>query len=165
MTDPIKIPLNWWRDTAYSLSEEDLAAINLPNKSMPITLKQIQDMLPYYGYDYLTNPAVKNMTKKDAMQIEETHTNDRGGKQSAINSRFDLIHLIPEYCYTIVLEILEVGAAKYGRDNWMKIDTEDHINHAIRHLRLWLSGDRSENHLGNASCRCLFALYTANNNE
>lgn len=96
---------------------------------------------------------------------EEITTNDRGGRQSKIESNFHLMHLLPEYCYQVVFSILEAGAVKYGKDNWMKISTEDHINHAIRHLRLFLSGDTSENHLGNAACRCLFALYTANHGE
>lgn len=103
--------------------------------------------------------------KKEKESNSEITTNDRGGRQSKIESNFHLMHLLPEYCYQIVFSILAAGAIKYGLDNWMKIDTTDHINHAIRHLRLFLAGDTTENHLGNACCRCLFALYTANHNE
>lgn len=115
--------------------------------------------------DFVSNLQKPTKKAKQAMADLGITTNDRGGKQSRIESNFHLMHLIPEYCYQVVFSILEAGAVKYGLDNWMKISTEDHINHAIRHLRLFLAGDTSENHLGNASCRCLFALYTANHNE
>lgn len=93
---------------------------------------------------------------------DEIHTNDKGGRQSKLSVRFDLI---PAYSLKIVAQILAVGAVKYGVSNWKLIDTEDHINHAINHLYLFLSGDTTENHLGNACCRCLFALYSANHHE
>jgi Domain of unknown function (DUF5664) len=109
----------------------------------------------------------KPMSKKTYDQLmqpyaEETHTNEKGGKQSKLSVRFDLI---PAYSLKIVAQILAVGAVKYGENNWMLIDTEDHINHAVNHLYLFLSGDTTENHLGNAACRVLFALYTANHSE
>jgi hypothetical protein len=43
------------------------------------------------------------------------------------------------------------GAAKYGDFNWEKgMPANDILNHAIRHLYKFLSGDRSEDHLGHA---------------
>lgn len=91
-----------------------------------------------------------------------TITNEKGGKQSFIEARFDLI---PAYSLQVIAKILSVGAEKYGVNNWQLIDTNDHINHAINHLYMFLSGDTSENHLGNACCRCLFALYMANKGD
>ena len=59
-----------------------------------------------------------------------------------------------------VAAILKDGSEKYGADNWRSIDRDDHLNHAINHIFLYLNGDSTEDHLGNATCRLLFALET-----
>lgn len=44
------------------------------------------------------------------------------------------------------------GANKYGHDNWLHgIPASDLFNHTIRHLYLWLAGDKSEDHLAHAA--------------
>jgi hypothetical protein len=94
--------------------------------------------------------------------MDEIITNDRGGSQSNIGVRYDLI---PGSAIREIALILSAGAVKYGDDNWKLIPVRDHINHAINHLFLWLDGDRAENHLGNAACRCLFAVWAAKYSE
>lgn len=43
------------------------------------------------------------------------------------------------------------GAAKYDDFNWEKgMPAHDLLNHALRHIFMFLSGDRSEPHLGHA---------------
>lgn len=43
------------------------------------------------------------------------------------------------------------GARKYGDDNWLKgIPRRDLLNHALRHLFLYIKGDTSEPHLAHA---------------
>jgi hypothetical protein len=37
----------------------------------------------------------------------------------------------------------------------------DHVQHAVDHLRAWQAGDVTEDHLGHAGCRILFALELA----
>lgn len=83
-------------------------------------------------------------------------TNKYGGNQSHVAARFDLI---PAAVLQKVAEILSVGAEKYGENNWQKITVEEHINHAIAHLYLYLKGDTSETHLLNAVCRSMFAAH------
>jgi hypothetical protein len=90
------------------------------------------------------------------MKMDKIITNERGGKQSDVGVRFDLI---PAESLIIVAQILAAGAIKYGVNNWKLIPTEDHVNHAVNHLYKFLAGDTTENHLGNAACRVLFALY------
>jgi len=82
------------------------------------------------------------------------YTNERGGKQSATPYRFDLIDARAMFR---LAEITGYGASKYGADNWRKLDIEDNINHAIQHLYAWLAGDRQDDHLAHAFCRCMFA--------
>jgi hypothetical protein len=117
--------------------------------------------------------------------MEEIITNDRGGSQSNIGVRYDLIpgafirglalllgsgsparlELIPLDVLHEIALVLTSGAERYGDDNWKLIEPRDHVNHAINHLFLWLDGDRTENHLGNAACRCLFAVWAAKYSE
>ena len=83
-------------------------------------------------------------------------TNEYGGKQSRVDARFDLV---PPYSLQAVAEILGAGAVKYGENNWQRITTAEHLNHALNHINLHLIGDTSENHLGNAMVRMMFAFH------
>jgi len=86
--------------------------------------------------------------------------NDQGGKQSHNPLRFDLI---PAKELAEIALILGKGAEKYGENNWQLIPTNDHLSHALSHIYAYLAGDRSDNHLGNAACRLLFAMWCKNN--
>ena len=55
---------------------------------------------------------------------------------------------------------LTAGAKKHPNETWRKIPTEEHIARAIRHLNMYLIGDRSEPHLVNASMRVMMAFET-----
>ena len=48
------------------------------------------------------------------------------------------------------------GAAKYGEHNWTRgIPASVMLNHAIRHIYLYLAGDDSEDHLAHAAWNIL----------
>lgn len=52
------------------------------------------------------------------------------------------------------------GLTKYGPHNWRRgMPVSECLNHAIRHLLLWESGDREEDHLGHALWNILVAYY------
>lgn len=76
-------------------------------------------------------------------------------------------HLFDLTVMRLVSQILVEGEKNYGRDAWHGKSPEHHINHAIEHLTQQLENDTSENHLGNALCRVMFAygvyLRTKNN--
>ena len=80
--------------------------------------------------------------------------NERGGKQSYSPYRFDLLD--PKAMLRLAA-IAGRGAAKYGVDNWRKLDINDNINHALVHLYAYLAGDKQDDHLAHALCRVLFA--------
>lgn len=82
-------------------------------------------------------------------------TNERGGSQSFLPCRFDLIDAAAE---RRLAEILHYGAAKYGDNNWRKISTDDHINHALNHINAHRAGDQTDDHPGHAYCRMMMAL-------
>jgi len=52
---------------------------------------------------------------------------------------------------------LTAGAVKHPGETWKSIPPEEHAARAIRHLNMYRKGDRSEDHLINASMRCMMA--------
>ena len=56
-----------------------------------------------------------------------------------------------------VAEGLTAGAKKHPNETWKGIPPEEHAARAIRHLNMFRMGDRSEDHLINASMRCMMA--------
>lgn len=90
--------------------------------------------------------------------MDDTVTNERGGKQSRIHRRMSHI---PIEVLLATLDVLAVGAENRGDRNWELISIRDHLDHAEEHINLWKSGDRSEPHLIHAICRLIFAAYLA----
>ena len=71
----------------------------------------------------------------------------------AENVRFDLITPVG---LRRLAETCAEGARKYGDHNWQKgIPASQMLNHAIRHLYMWLDGDKSEDHLSHAAWNIL----------
>lgn len=60
---------------------------------------------------------------------------------------------------------LTKGAAKHPGETWRTIPAAEHASRAVRHLIMWLGGDRSEPHLINASMRVMMAFCTSRNEE
>ena len=52
---------------------------------------------------------------------------------------------------------LTAGAEKHPDETWRDIPAKEHAARALRHLSLWLAGDRSDSHIINASMRCMMA--------
>lgn len=84
-----------------------------------------------------------------------TTTNEKGGSQSHIPVRFDLIDARAMF---EMAKVLHHGAEKYGEDNWRLIPTKEHLNHALMHIYAWLAGDETDEHLSHILCRATFAL-------
>lgn len=83
-----------------------------------------------------------------------TTVNEKGGKQSDIPVRFDLID---GKALFEMAKVLDAGAKKYGEDNWRLITVEEHLNHLIMHAYAYLAGDRTDEHLSHILCRATFA--------
>jgi len=101
---------------------------------------------------YRGRNAVVTGVDKDA----ETTINEKGGKQSKSQYRFDLVDPLAmfEMC-----KVLQEGFDKYGDDeNWRAIPIEDHLNHLLIHVYAYLAGDTSDSHLSHAMCRIMFAI-------
>ncbi len=92
----------------------------------------------------------------------ERTINKKGGSQSNIPVRFDLIDGPSLF---EMAKVLHEGAVKYGENNWRKIDVPDHLNHLLMHVYAYLSGDRTDAHLSHALCRAMFAMGVEMQNE
>ena len=67
--------------------------------------------------------------------------------------RFDLITPVG---LRRLAETYAEGARKYGDSNWQRgIPASQMLNHAIRHIYLWLEGDNHEDHLAHAAWNIL----------
>jgi len=60
---------------------------------------------------------------------------------------------------------LTAGAIKHPGETWRGIPADEHLARALRHINLYRMGDRSENHLVNASMRIMFAFATQKGDE
>lgn len=94
---------------------------------------------------------------------DEVAVNERGGKQSKLAVRHDLL---PHVAVQKVAEVVAEGAAKYATNNWRLIEVESHLNHALAHVNNYLrqsvapDGADSVEELSHAACRVLMALET-----
>ena len=55
---------------------------------------------------------------------------------------------------------LTAGAQKYPGETWRTIPPKEHAWRAVRHLILYLKGDKADTHLVNASMRVMMAFET-----
>jgi len=78
--------------------------------------------------------------------------------KDAEGARFDLVSPIG---LRRVAETCREGADKYGDYNWEKgMPINDLLNHALQHIYNYLSGDRSEDHLGHAGWGLMAAMHS-----
>jgi len=97
------------------------------------------------------------MTSKKRYDIEETN----GGRHTKLGMRYDLV--APE-AERIKAQILHEGAIKHkdpAGHNWRRIPIHLHLNHALAHIYDYLRHDQTEDHLGHAYCRLMFAVAIA----
>ena len=55
---------------------------------------------------------------------------------------------------------LTAGQEKYPGETWRQIPAKEHAWRAVRHLILYLKGDKADTHLINASMRCMMCYET-----
>jgi len=76
----------------------------------------------------------------------------------ADGERFDLISPI---ALRRLAEVCAEGATKYGDFNWERgMPIADLLNHGLRHLSLYLGGNRDEDHLGHALWNVAAAIHS-----
>lgn len=111
----------------------------------------VVDYGPQFDEEIYTGRPISEVVSPDAPTI----TNEKGGSQSDVNVRFDLIDAKALFR---MAGVLDHGAKKYGANNWRHIPVEDHLNHLLMHVYAYLAGDETDDHLSHALCRATFAL-------
>lgn len=92
---------------------------------------------------------------KDSGKREEFVTGARRDTREG-KGRYDLLQ---HRALGRVAKVAERGAAKYGDRNWeLGIPEERFMDSALRHLCQYMSGDRDEDHLGQAAWNILAAI-------
>lgn len=95
------------------------------------------------------------------MSSPEQQANKRyeSGAVRSGDAEAEAYHLIPTHGLRRVAKTCAEGAAKYSPYNWEKgMPVADLLNHGLRHLYLYLEGDRSEDHLGHAAWNVMAAI-------
>ena len=87
---------------------------------------------------------------------QEIDVTPQGGKHSAIGKAFH--HFDPSLMLNLA-EVLHQGGARYGRDNWKRISSEDHLNHALNHVFVFMATQDLEE-VEHAILRLMFAWVT-----
>jgi len=151
--------LKGWEHSVGATMEREFAGwLQRQGKPMAILLERSWrsvEPTPEQYREWCAMEELDRQTTEELGMLDETVTNEHGGKQSKIEHR---LSLLPPEAVLRVGAILTTGAAKYGDDNWRLITQRDHLDHALRHIVLHLKGDTNDDHLGNAACRMLFAI-------
>ena len=105
--------------------------------------------------------AVRLISGKSLRSTDESelHRFESGAVRStdADHARYDLI---PIAAMEAMATTLKQGAEKYGEHNWkLGIPVSDLWNHLLQHAFKWISGDRSENHIGHLLCNAAFLAH------
>lgn len=113
----------------------------------------------------------EEIKKKEKLKMEWSNPNEKQDKKFI---KFDdgkrRYELLPPRELAQVVDILMLGANKYGKDNWKKMDDEDAdriVGAVYRHFEAWRQGDKldkesGENHLAHAITNLLFLLWRDN---
>jgi hypothetical protein len=84
-------------------------------------------------------------------------TNSRGGKQTDLKARYDLL---PALAVKAIAGVLERGAKRYGEGNWHSLSVEEIHNHTLGHaIAFNRTNDIAD--LEHTACRALMALEIA----
>jgi len=79
-----------------------------------------------------------------------------GGVHSDVDYRFDLLD--PMAMFRIA-KIMDLGSKKgYEDDNWKKLPSDIHLNHAMGHIMGHIMGDTQGDHLAHAAVRLIMAM-------
>lgn len=92
---------------------------------------------------------------------EETQKVHNTGATRSTDKDNVAYHLISPIALKVLAQVLKEGGQKYGDYNWENgFPVTDILNHAIGHIYDFLSGDRSEDHLGHAFTNLMFAIHS-----
>jgi len=100
--------------------------------------------------------------------LKDLHINEKGGRKYDRNKPdWSLLNL---KTLESMVKVLDIGAKKYSRHNWKKVEPKKYWRPLIKHLAAWQSGEvldfeTKESHLAHAMCNLYFLMYFEQNNK
>ncbi len=96
------------------------------------------------------------MTDADVERLQDNVSRFPTGAVRSTDADGERWDLITPIGLRRLAETCAEGARKYGEHNWTRgIPASVMLNHAIRHIYLYLQGDKSEDHLAHAAWNIL----------
>ena len=107
--------------------------------------------------DIPVNDDADDMTHKEMQAIAKNATNEPDYPQAKEDNEYR--YLSPRWIDAMAYGLTD-GQRRYPGQKWKEIPAHEHAWRAIRHLMLYLAGDKKDTHLVNASMRCMMAFET-----
>ena len=103
-----------------------------------------------------------------AKLVTRTPANANGGIK--FDSGKDDWTLMPFDALHEVLNVLEFGAKKYARGNWVNVEADRYEKALLRHVIAHQKGEANDtesniDHLAHAACNCLFLIWKRQQTE
>ena len=135
----------------YDLIKEDLP---MPSERAQQIVDAVQSVAGFCP------PQVFGQPTKDVEILKEGGTQFETGAVRSGDANTVMYQLISPIGLRRLAETMKEGFDKYGAYNWERgMPIGDILNHGIRHMYLYLSGDRSEDHLAHATWNLMAAMH------
>lgn len=150
-----------WFYGPEQVSPQDLIKEDLPMSSE--RAQQIVDAVERVAKGFCppqNQPEVFGQPTKDVEILKEGGTQFETGAVRSGDANTVMYQLISPIGLRRLAETMKEGFDKYGAYNWERgMPIGDILNHGIRHLFLYLEGDRSEDHLAHAAWNLFAAMH------
>jgi hypothetical protein len=97
----------------------------------------------------------------EKLRAEMRELMESGVKHDDGKLRMDLL---PPKSIEELARVLTYGAAKYGDNNWVDVETNRYVAALLRHLFAWMGGEERDeesgiHHLSHVMCNAAFLVY------
>ena len=150
----------WWKDKRFSTLCE-IAVVDTTKRPITITFIEDSGISKLELKTFLKN--FENTIKKKNKFVEPpANSNNKNQKpqQYPQDSEENEYRYISNKWLDSLAYGLTAGANKHPGETWRDIPAKEHAARALRHLNLYLAGDKKDKHLINASMRCMMAFET-----
>jgi hypothetical protein len=142
-----------WRPEWLEILEEPM------NKESLCPPSDFKDTFTSHDIDTL-NRSINTVGIKDEEVVAQGGTQFSTGAVRSGDANTVMYQLISPIGMRRLAETMKEGFDKYGAYNWERgMPIGDILNHALRHIYIYLSGDRSEDHLAHAGWNLHAAMH------
>lgn len=143
------------------VNKKDDILIYLNGKTKPQFLNLTAKIMTFCKLD---NVSCLELNIGAIQDVDNIIVKDNGGGSESLEFPQDTEnneyrYIAPDWLNEIAVG-LTAGAVKHPGETWRQIPADEHLARALRHINLYRLGDRSENHIINASMRLMMAFAT-----